>query len=372
MPPKQSKHVSQPSGSETEGHDDYYDEYHGNLGEFGPGISLNTTNNAGATAGMSGGVGVTRDHDRSVSEPNPNEGTRYDRADIEAIVRDAVDNCLPSLLNHVSPSKGSGEKTEAMGQNDLGRRDTHILSDDSGGPWEMLLTRGNTSSRTERAGYQRDYYSRDVPLSPNPWGNDNFRSRTRQRDIDRFNSRNMTALFGSATSPVGFGGFNSGNRRDYSRPHYSPRRAGYQTDTPRNYYTPREDYNIKVRPFYPKETDWFTYKSHFEAIASQAVWSPKTKCVKLMGALQGSLTGVTAGMKHPVSYDQLVARLDSVYGISNDRDDALIKISNCRKGHEESIPMFGERIRQLIERAYPNFSPADKDEQVYHPGVIFD
>ena len=70
-----------------------------------------------------------------VFAPYPDEGIGYDRADIEAIVRDAVDNCLPSLLRHVSPSKGSGEKMEAMGQNDLGRRDTHILSDDSGGPW---------------------------------------------------------------------------------------------------------------------------------------------------------------------------------------------------------------------------------------------
>ena len=118
-----------------------------------------------------------------------------------------------------------------------------------------------------------------------------------------------------------------------------------------------------LKPFYPKVTDWFTYKSHFEAIASQAGWYPKTKCVKLMGALQGSLTGVTAGMKQPVGKDQLVALLDSVHGISNDRDDALIKISNCRKGKTKSMPMFGEKVRQLTERAYPHFSPTDKDEQ---------
>ena len=56
MPPKQSKHVSQPSGSKTEGQDDYYEEYYGNSGEFEPGNTLETTNNAGATAGMSGCV----------------------------------------------------------------------------------------------------------------------------------------------------------------------------------------------------------------------------------------------------------------------------------------------------------------------------
>ena len=82
-----------------------------------------------------------------------------------------------------------------------------------------------------------------------------------------------------------------------------------------------------------------------------------------MAALQGSLTGITAGMKHPFRHEHLVARLDAVHGISNDREDALIKLGNCRNGQDESIPMFGERARQLVERAYPNYNAQDKDEQ---------
>ena len=83
-----------------------------------------------------------------------------------------------------------------------------------------------------------------------------------------------------------------------------------------------------------------------------------------MGALQRSLTGVTSGLRHPISYDQFVSRLDSVHGISDDREDALIKLSNCGNGQDEPMPMYGEKIRQLIERAYPSYSPGDKHEQV--------
>ena len=61
-----------------------------------------------------------------------------------------------------------------------------------------------------------------------------------------------------------------------------------------------------------------------------------------MGALQGNLTEITAGMPHPFKYDQLVTRLDAVHGASNDKEDVLMKISNCRKSPNESVPMFGE------------------------------
>ena len=57
-----------------------------------------------------------------------------------------------------------------------------------------------------------------------------------------------------------------------------------------------------MRPFSDRETDWFTYKNLFEAIASRAGWSEKTMCVKLMSALQGSLAGITAGLQHPIGY----------------------------------------------------------------------
>ena len=171
----------------------------------------------------------------------------------------------------------------------------------------------------------------------------------------------MTALLGSVTYPVGFGGFNSGSRRDYSRPHYSPSRTGYQSDIPRNYYIPKEDYHIKVRPFYLRKLIGLLTKVILRQLLVRLVGLQTQNVVKLVEILQGSLTGLIAGIRHPVSYDQLVGQLDSVHGISNERDDALMKISNCRKGQEESMSMFGETVRQIIGRDYPIFSPTDKD-----------
>ena len=60
------------------------------------------------------------------------------------------------------------------------------------------------------------------------------------------------------------------------------------------YYT--EDLRIKVRYYNPKEIDWLTYNSHFEAVGTQSSWSVSTKCARLMVALQCSLTVVVAGL----------------------------------------------------------------------------
>ena len=40
-----------------------------------------------------------------------------------------------------------------------------------------------------------------------------------------------------------------------------------------------------------------------------------------------------------------------------------MKLNGSRKGQNEPMSMFGERVRQLTERAYPSYSPQDKDEQ---------
>ena len=177
---------------------------------------------------------------------------------------------------------------------------------------------------------------------------------------------------------------NSNNR--WERDSYSPRH--YEYDNPSYYDRPfsrpdtyrrsdresyrssshqdpfcREDLSVKVKPFNPKETDWFTYKIHFEAVATQAAWSERTKCTRLMNSLTGKLLGVVAGLPQPILYQHLINRLDAIHGISNSRDDAILKLSNCPKQRDESIPMFAERVRQLVERAHPNFIDLDKDEQ---------
>ena len=153
-------------------------------------------------------------------------------------------------------------------------------------------------------------------------------------------------------------------RRGYTPEyHRMPTRRGESEGHNPNGRYAREDLSIKVRAYDPKEIDWLTYKSHFEAVATQASWSLRTKCARLMGALQGNLTGVVTGLPTPIRYNDLIARLDAVHGISSSREDAILKLSSCRKEAGESIPLFAERVRQLTQRAYPDFTEAGREEQ---------
>ena len=133
--------------------------------------------------------------------------------------------------------------------------------------------------------------------------------------------------------------------------------------SPRNVEASEGDSNYRVRPFNAKETDWVTYRNYFDSIASMAHWSDRTKCLKLLGALQGNLTGVTTGMSGIVNYDRLLDRLDSMHGINNDSEDAANQLDFCLKRESETMALYAERIRQLVERAHPYFSMVDKEQQ---------
>ena len=124
-----------------------------------------------------------------------------------------------------------------------------------------------------------------------------------------------------------------------------------------------EDTSVRIRSFVAKESDWFSYRSYFEAVANQAGWSDRTRSVKLMAALDGNLIGITTGMNGQFSYSELLAKLDSIHGIENAREDAALKLSSCKKGDNETVALYAERVRQLVERAYPSYSVRDKDEQ---------
>ena len=146
--------------------------------------------------------------------------------------------------------------------------------------------------------------------------------------------------------------------RDFQIPHHQMSRS-----RPRSHDDYWEDIHARVRQFSAKETDWFSYRSYFEAVANQAGWSDRTKSVKLMAALDGSLIGITTGMNGQITYPDLLAKLDGIHGIENAREDAALKISSCRKKDSETVAMYAERVRQLVERAYPSYSSNDKDEQ---------
>lgn len=208
-----------------------------------------------------------------------------------------------------------------------------------------------TSDTSNNSGYQRQspsYYSEpSYPMQPR--NSDNFR-RERSPDMRRNEYRNNRGYDSQDTR----GGFDR-NLSNNSSNHEG--RYNYPRDTN------REDFGLKVRAFNPRETDWYSYKSYFETMAVQAGWSEKSKVIKLMGALTGNLTGITTGLKQPIEFYDLMSHLDAVHGLANSKEDALLKLSTCKKEFQESIPMFGEKVRQLVERSYPNYEKDAKNEQ---------
>ena len=310
------------------------------------------------------------------------EGERHSvKDDLEPMIRDTLKECLPGILKDWSEGQakekgGTGKATlvnrdrdgtnsfEATLRDYYGKAEQEGYVADSPTTGRLGYQRGyphypSNSERfydqgnkdygvSHRSGYQRDY-AEDIPLpeysaTPHFRGMSSNYNPSRQRRVNGGTFGKGYQNSPSYSRQTNYGGGRNGNSNFFSDHN-------------------REDLSVKVRSYCPKETDWFTYKTHFEAIAGQAGWSSKTRCIKLMSALQGNLTGITAGMKHPVSYEQLVSRLDQVHGVSSDREDAFMKLNGCRKGQNEPMSMFGERVRQLTERAYPSYSPQDKDEQ---------
>ena len=81
-----------------------------------------------------------------------------------------------------------------------------------------------------------------------------------------------------------------------------------------------------------------------------------------MSSLDSSLIGITTG-SGKLSYHALLAKLDTIYGLYNDREEAIDKLSGIVKAENETVSLFGERVRQLVERAYPNYESVSKDKQ---------
>ena len=116
--------------------------------------------------------------------------------------------------------------------------------------------------------------------------------------------------------------------------------------------------SIKVKPFDPKETDWYAFRMHFMNLADQAAWSERTRVTRLICALQGSMAGVTAGLPHPIRLEALLAQVDGLYGLMNAEEDAALKLQGLHMEANESVTMYAERVRQLCFRAYPGTQKA--------------
>ena len=124
-----------------------------------------------------------------------------------------------------------------------------------------------------------------------------------------------------------------------------------------------EDVHVRVKAFNSKEIDWLDYKQYFLQIARKANWSDNTCCVKLLAVLDSSLLGITSGFTDNYTFDDLLVKLDQVNGADFAKREALNKLSTIKRNERETIHMYAERVRRLVNHAFGNYSPPAKDEQ---------
>ena len=167
--------------------------------------------------------------------------------------------------------------------------------------------------------------------------------------------------------------FSNQGRGTYRSPHFSRSEPWYRPDPVRSSMRPNsaptdinrslEDTHVRVKNFNAKDTEWLDFKEYFIQIATKANWSDNTCCVKLLAAIDNSLLGVTNGLGPYYNFEQLLAKLDSVNGAEFARREACNKLSSVQRVENESIALYAERVRRLVNRAYSTYSAQAKDEQ---------
>ena len=126
-----------------------------------------------------------------------------------------------------------------------------------------------------------------------------------------------------------------------------------------------EDLSIKVKPFDPAIIDWYAYRQQFLSIAAEAGWTDRVKVLKLLGALQNSVPGVTVGLVSPIHFEALLHRVDGIYGLTNMEYDAALKLQGLKMDPtKDTVALFAEKVRQLCMRAYPTYTEADREKQM--------
>ena len=129
---------------------------------------------------------------------------------------------------------------------------------------------------------------------------------------------------------------------------------------------------VRVRNFNSNENDWISYRNHFLGIANKANWNDSTKCVKLLAALDSTHFEVTEGLPYEYTFSDLLGKLDHMYGVEFASRKARNDLKIAKRKDGESIPMYGERVRNLVTRAYVGYRPDQIDElalQVFLDGI---
>ena len=126
--------------------------------------------------------------------------------------------------------------------------------------------------------------------------------------------------------------------------------------------TPREDLNVRIKNYDPKQCDWLDYREYVIQIGNRAHWSDNTKIVKLLAALDSGMLSVTAGLPLDYTFNELLQKIDSISGVQFAKRNATTQLSYVKKREGESVSVYAERVRSLTGRAFRGYAPHQIDE----------
>ena len=107
---------------------------------------------------------------------------------------------------------------------------------------------------------------------------------------------------------------------------------------------------------YDGRDDWEQYISHFLNCAALGRWSEETKLLMLSFCLKGSARTFYIGLSDQdrMSYKRLVKRLEERFGSLKQQSRYLARFETRRRLQGETIASFGDDLRLIAQRAYPN------------------
>ena len=217
---------------------------------------------------------------------------------------------------------------------------------------------GGVDSSVSHTQTQSEPLRRSRSRDRHRWSDPRPRSR-----YDKSPSRPVRQFYSEPVEDRGYQGeMHRAHESRYTQHGYSHNRDANRHDRNGSFRT-KEDFNVRVKNFVSKDTDWLDYRTYFLKVAGKAAWSEDTKCVKLLGALESSLLGSTSDLPDDFTFAQLLDKLDHVNGSEFARKEAENQLMSIKRREGETVVKYAERVRQTVNRAFPYYIDKAKDEQ---------
>ena len=148
--------------------------------------------------------------------------------------------------------------------------------------------------------------------------------------------------------------------------------SSHYMQRPNNYRRPNSARSSNLPILKPDvfngEEDWDSYFSHFQNCADLGRWSDHDKALTLASCLKGPARTFYLGLREPErrSYCVLVQKLNERFGSSRQQTRYLTKFETRRRLVGETSASYGDDLRLIAQRAYPDLGPEAQDKLALH------